>query len=275
MEGEVAEILKYYGAAGEVQRLQHGIARLEMARTQELLLRHLPSPPAVIYDIGGGAGAYSFWLAGMGYEVHLFDLSPVNVEAARAAAVAGSPTLAAIEVADGRSIPRPGGSADVTLVMGPLYHLTERAHRLDALREARRLLKPGGVLAASAITRYGSTLWGLSTYGASNWLLDDPAFRAMIEREMLDGQHFRPEGMPVFTRAFYHLPGELLQEAVDSGFPEGSVFAIEGPGWIVPQFEAIWEDEQRRAILLHIARTVEQEQALMAMSPHFMVLTKK
>jgi SAM-dependent methyltransferase len=225
----------------------------------------------VIYDIGGGVGAYSLWLAGLRHAVHLFDLSPVNVEMARAAASsAGLPILAAAEVADGRKIPRPDGSADAVLVMGPLYHLTEREDRLAALREARRLLKPGGLLAASAITRFGSTLWGLSTYGTSNWMLDTPAFREMIEREMTDGQHIRPEGMPLFTRAFFHLPGELAQEAADSGFTGVSVFAVEGPGWIVPGFDTIWADEQRREAILSIARAVEQEPSLMGMSPHFL-----
>lgn len=88
--------------------------------------------------------------------------------------------------------------------MGPLYHLTERDERLDALEEAFRLLKPGGTLLAAAISRFGSTLWGLSVYGQKNDILEEQPFMSMIERELADGQHIRPEEYPNFiARAFF------------------------------------------------------------------------
>ena len=57
-------------------------------------------------------------------------------------------------------------------MLGPLYHLTEAADRTRALREARRALRPGGLLAAAAITRFASTLDGV----AQGFLLE-PASR--------------------------------------------------------------------------------------------------
>jgi len=44
----------------------------------------------------------------------------------------------------------------VVLMLGPLYHLTEPADRHQALREAHRVLGPGGLLAAAAISRVAS-----------------------------------------------------------------------------------------------------------------------
>jgi SAM-dependent methyltransferase len=128
-------------------------------RTKEILLRYLPPAPAVIYDIGGATGIYSFWLAELGYEVHLQELSPANVDRARELLTqqADHP-LASVEVADARSIPRLRQSDDAVLVMGPLYHLSERADRVKALQEAWRVLIPGGLLASTAVTRYGSLL---------------------------------------------------------------------------------------------------------------------
>jgi hypothetical protein len=53
-------------------RFRHN--RLELLRTRELLQRQLPSPPAVVLDVGGGTGVRAAWLAGRGYRVHLVDL---------------------------------------------------------------------------------------------------------------------------------------------------------------------------------------------------------
>lgn len=277
MEPDAADILKYYGAGGEEQRLTRGIGQLELARTQEILAGQLPRVPAVVYDIGGGTGIYAFWLAGLGYEVHLFDLTPENISRARELAESRrEPQLAGIEVGDARQIDRPDGSADAVLLMGPLYHLTERAGRMAALRESWRLLKPGGILAAAAITRFGSMLWGLSTYGSSNWMFDEEAFRQMVARELEDGQHIRPADLPgLFTRAFFHLPGDLSGEVLEAGFCQVSLFAVEGPGWIVPQFEEIWADERRREVIIRALRVVGNELSLMGMSPHFLAVGRK
>src|SRR5713101_7466630 len=77
------EILAYYNQGAEAERLAHGAGRLELARTQELLRRYLPPAPAVVYDVGGGSGAYACWLARRGYAVHLLDAVPLHVAQAR------------------------------------------------------------------------------------------------------------------------------------------------------------------------------------------------
>jgi ubiquinone/menaquinone biosynthesis C-methylase UbiE len=56
---------------------------------------------------------------------------------------AGEPALDA-EVADARALPEPDAAYDGTLLLRPLYHLTEPADRLSALREAVRVIRPGG-----------------------------------------------------------------------------------------------------------------------------------
>jgi 2-polyprenyl-3-methyl-5-hydroxy-6-metoxy-1,4-benzoquinol methylase len=67
------DLLRYYTEADESSRVGSGWFQLEQARTQELILRHLPPPPASVLDVGGGAGAYALWLAERGYRVHLID----------------------------------------------------------------------------------------------------------------------------------------------------------------------------------------------------------
>src|SRR3954466_14932695 len=47
------------------------------------LLEHLPTPPAAVLDVGGGAGHQSFPLARAGFEVTLLDSSPAMLDKAR------------------------------------------------------------------------------------------------------------------------------------------------------------------------------------------------
>jgi ubiquinone/menaquinone biosynthesis C-methylase UbiE len=270
-------MLQYYASGAEAQRLQQGLGRVEFVRTQEILSRHLPEPPAEIYDVGGGTGAYAFWLARQGFQVHLLELSPENVKLAEKAS-AGQPgqPLAAIEVADALALPRPDESADAVLLLGPLYHLPQQEDRFTALGEAMRVLRPQGLLAAAAITRFGSALYGLSTYGQSNWLMDQPAFMAMVRRELADGQHIPPFQLPgLFTRAFFHHPQELKQEIAQAGFMEPHVLAVEGPSWIIPNLAELWVEEEKQARILEVVRALEDEPSLVGMSPHLLGIARK
>lgn len=77
------EVFAHYEAVDEASRLFTSWPQLEMARTQEIILRYLPSSPALVLDVGGGPGVYSRWLATLGYEVHLVDPVPKHIEQAK------------------------------------------------------------------------------------------------------------------------------------------------------------------------------------------------
>ena len=66
---------KHYDEQG---RLLRDSRKIELVRTQEIMKRYLPSLPARILDVGGGAGIYSAWLAKLGYNVHLVDIVPLH-----------------------------------------------------------------------------------------------------------------------------------------------------------------------------------------------------
>jgi len=188
-------ITAHYGLGFERDRLFRGGApRLELTRTLELLDRFLPSAPARLIDVGGGPGAYAAVWAHEGYDVRLYDVLELHVQQARLAADAQAEHSFTAQVADARSIPEPDGSADAVVLLGPLYHLTDRAQRASALLEARRILKPSGVVAAVGISRFAALLDGLW----QGWL-SDPLFRNIAERDLVDGQHRNPD--PVATRS--------------------------------------------------------------------------
>ena len=144
-------ILNFYASGYEEIRLTVEAGQLEAERTRELLKRFLSPPPCVVLDVGGGAGAYACWLAAAGYEVHLRDISPVLVDKAVAASLRQPEApLASAAVGDARSLSWENNSVDAVLLFGPLYHLTTQEDRLRAVSEAHRVLKPGGLFAASA-----------------------------------------------------------------------------------------------------------------------------
>jgi ubiquinone/menaquinone biosynthesis C-methylase UbiE len=266
------EILIYYERGKEHQRLLTGFNQLELARTQELLKRFLPPPPAVVLDVGGGSGHYACWLAKMGYEVHLIDPVPLHVEQARQASkLQPEHTLASATIGDARQLDRHAESADIVLLFGPLYHLIESEDRRHALREAQRVLRRGGVVMAVGISRFASTLDGLDS-----GFIDDPQFIEIIRRDLSNGQHRNPTNNPsYFTTAYFHHPFELQIEVEAAGFQHAKTLAIEGPGWAAKDFDQRWQDEERRAQLLDLIRTIEEEPSLLGMSGHIMVIAKK
>jgi ubiquinone/menaquinone biosynthesis C-methylase UbiE len=152
---------QHYEEGREHGRLASVHGQLEFVRSCDLLHRFLPAPPAVILDVGGGTGPYAFHLARAGYEVHLVDAVELHAEQARSHQSEQGVELTSIRVGDARALEFAEASADAVLLMGPLYHLTEREERLQALREAHRVLRTGGVVFAVGISRFASALDGL------------------------------------------------------------------------------------------------------------------
>jgi ubiquinone/menaquinone biosynthesis C-methylase UbiE len=266
------EVLGYYALGLEQERLEAGYFPLERARTQELILRHLPPAPGVVLDVGGGAGAYSFWLADAGYEVHLVDPVPLHVEQAEATSRGRtSGRLASARKGDARALAFADASADAVLLLGPLYHLTGREDRLRALGESLRVLRPGGWLFAAAISRFASLVDGLR-----GPLFDDDAFAGIVERDLRDGQHRNDTAeVRYFTSAFFHHPVELAQEVAEAGFALDDVFALEGPGAEMPDFARRWADPAARERLLAFLRRVETEPSLLGLSPHLLAVARR
>ena len=267
----VRDVITYYEEFAEETRLRSGASRLELERTREILGRLLPVAPARIVDVGGAAGVYSSWLAEQGYEVHLVDLSERLVAEARKLNATLAKPIASLSVADARQLPQPDGFADVVLVMGPLYHLTEAADRAAALSEARRVLKSPGLVAVAAISRYASALHGLAA-----GLSLDRAFTRIRDRDLRDGQHRNDSGnIDYFTTAYFHRPEDLRQEMLAAGFDAVDVLGVEGAGWMVSNFDERWADPVMREDLLATARAFESEPSMLGVSAHLLGIGRK
>lgn len=263
-------IAEYYQRTAEEHRLEQGPSLLEAIRTRELIERLARRPPATVLDVGGAAGAYALWLADAGYTVHLLDPAPRLVTEAQRRSAASARPLASCRLGDARTLDFPDDSADVVLLLGPLYHLTDAGERARALREARRVLKPGGQLFAAAISRWASALDGLARD-----LFQDPRFAAIVERDLREGQHRNPtERVDYFTTAYFHRPDELGAEVASAGLSLEGLYGVEGPGWLLSDVTARLADPRRRADLLHVARLLESEPSVLGVSAHLLMVAR-
>lgn len=257
-----------YNAGIEMGRLHRGLGLIEFARTKEILLEELPPPPAVVYDIGGAYGEYAFWLAELGYEVHLFDLAEEHIRKAKAKDNAG--ILADASVADARCILRKDASADAILLFGPLYHLIQEDDRARCLAECKRLLKPGGKLFTANITCFSTALKYTECYDRRPMLDNDAVYR-MIESTVQTGLHNGNE----IGLVYFHRPEELRCEIADAGFADVDLRGVIGPAWIIRNIDDVWPDAIKREAILRIVRLLEKEESLMGFSTHFLSISKK
>lgn len=260
----------YEKQAKEETRTHTGRSVIEFERQKDILQRFLPRPPARLLDIGGGPGAYSLWLSSQGYEVHLLDAMEGHVRQAVRGAQKRKLLLDA-RTGDARSLPYPDGYADVVLLMGPLYHLTGSGDRATALLEARRVLRPKGILFTVGISRFTSMLDG-------SWqgFIEDPGFRKIIGRDLRSGQHRNPKRKEAyFTTAYFHHPEELREEIHQAGFRGIRLFASEGFLWWMPDVLEYWKNPAHRSFLLKLLRAVEEEPSLMGLGPHILAMGRK
>jgi hypothetical protein len=128
--------------------------------------------------------------------------------------------------------------------------------------------RPGGVVVGVGISRHASLLDGLVRR-----LIDDPRFRAILDRDLADGQHRNPtDRLDYFTTTFFHRAEDLVAEAADAGLDGATVLAIEGPGWLLGDIAARVEDSAHWTLLMEMLRRIEAEPALLAVSAHLMMI---
>jgi SAM-dependent methyltransferase len=258
------EITRYYTKGGEESRLTEAPS-LERIRTQILLNRYLPAPPARIVDVGGASGVYAKGLAGLGYDVLLIDPVPLHID------LASKLDGVQARLGDARDLGEPDASADAVLLLGPLYHLLDREDRIQAFREARRVLRPGGVVLAAAISRYATSFDGFF-----RGFVDRPGFASIMAEGQRTGRHHNPQDQSqLFTTAYFHDGAELGDEVVEAGLNLDAVLPVEGMLPWAPGITERLQDPEQLELILTWLESIESDPALLNAGSHLMAVARK
>ncbi|GAB3838531.1 class I SAM-dependent methyltransferase [Kribbella italica] len=224
----MSQLEEYYTYRyNEAQRFDANLkGQLERQRMREFLARYLPSPPAAIADIGGGPGAHATWLQDEGYDVRLLDPLERHVAEARAAgvnAVRG----------ESRHLPWDDNSFDTVLMGGPMYHLRTEFSRVAALREAARVLRPGGFIFVTAINRAANLVGS----ALANTFQDR---RAIVRQILAEG--YSPDNDRLVMTTYHSVP--QLRSELSKVATNIDIHGLTGPGgWLAVLIDAHFADQ--------------------------------
>src|SRR3989442_11937476 len=134
----------------------------------------------------------------MGHVVQLVDPMPLHLTQARQQMKQTGISVASISLGDARALEFPNEYADIVLMMGPLYHLTEKGQRQTALMGGLRVLKQDGRIFVAGMSNFPCPL-----DRSRGGYLRDHDFMRIIQRDVKECQHRNPGKHPQhFTTAY-------------------------------------------------------------------------
>lgn len=145
---ELQKVLEdFYSGYDEDGRLLSRHGSVEYLTTMRYIEKYL-RPGMKILEVGAGTGRYSHALARMGYEVEAVELVQHNIDIFNANTQPGEQIT--VRQGNGKDLSCFGDETfDITLVLGPMYHLFTQEDQKMALSEAVRVTRPGGVIYAA------------------------------------------------------------------------------------------------------------------------------
>ena len=149
-------LIDFYNTYDEENRLVLRHGSVEFFTTMRYIEKYV-KPGDRVLEIGAGTGRYSHALARQGYAVDAVELVEHNMEIFRQ----NTQPLENITLTQGNALDLsafPDNTYAITLLLGPLYHLYSAEDKQQALREAIRVTKKGGVIFAAYVISDGCLL---------------------------------------------------------------------------------------------------------------------
>ncbi len=209
----LSNIEKHYNKHPEDLRLQrrHGIVEFE---TTLYHLHRFLQPGQCLLDIGAGTGRYTSALMSEGYRVKAVELVRRNIEVF----LKREPAADVVQ-GDARHMPfLPDDSADITLLLGPLYHLVGDEEKLKALGEVKRVTKPGGLIFVAYL---------MNEYSILSYCFDEDRIGGLMERGAVDAFfHIQASSDELYDYVRLEDIDRLDREA---GLERVTIFSPDGP----------------------------------------------
>lgn len=238
--------------------------KIEFDITKRYMDEYIVGENLKIFDIGGGPGRYSIYLAEKGHRVSLLDLSKRNIEVAKEKSAEIGISLEAYIHGNALELNKYCEEYDVVLLMGPLYHLIKESDRKTAIEGALSLLKPNGIIIASFISKYAPIqdyLKGLHPIESVDELL------VFLENGS-------SQGGKGFTTAYFTDHKEAKDLMNSFGLTELAFAGVENIlGSKEKEVNMLEEDEYRK--WLEIGYQLGQDENLMGTSEHFLYIGRK
>ena len=180
-------LIEFYNNYNEEERLLSKYGKIEFLTTLHYIEKYIKSNDKII-EIGAGTGRYSHFLARGGYRVDAVELVEHNIEIFKKNTLVEEK----VSVVQGNALDLSfieDNKYDITLVLGPLYHLYSEEDKKQALREAIRVTKKGGKIFVAYVISDGC----LIDEGFSRGNID---VRDYIKRGLIDGETFVAKSKP-------------------------------------------------------------------------------
>lgn len=177
----LSNIEKHYNKHPEDKRLLRRHGMVEFETTLHHLHRFL-QPGQKILDIGAGTGRYTSALMAEGYQVKAVELVRRNIEVF----LKREPSADVVQ-GDARNMPfLTTDTADITLLLGPLYHLIGEEEKLKALNEAKRVTRPGGIIFVAYL---------MNEYSILSYCFDEERINDLLAKGVVD-KEFHIQSQP-------------------------------------------------------------------------------
>ena len=252
----------FYSSHDEDARLtDFRLGQVEYLTTRKYL-DALLFPACKIAEIGAGTGRYSVTLAQEGYDVTAVELLKINLDVMKGK-LNGNEN---IQIYQGNALKLGmlnDNVFDVTLVLGPLYHLYTEKQQLKALQEAVRITKPGGHLLVSYCMNEATVI---------QYIFGKDMYAPLIIRDMItEDWHCLSEPEDIFqlmrTEDIEKLNAQLPVERVKLVATDGA------SGYIKNQLQ--WFDDTKFRLWLNYHFMTCERQDLIGASNHTLDILRK
>lgn len=262
----MTELEEYYNKFNEEKRLNSRHGQVEFITSMQYIHKYLdrltgerPHCRMKVLDIGAGTGRYSIPLAEEGYEVTAVELVKHNLgrlkqKCDKVRAIQGNAlNLKKLE----------NDTFDLTLLFGPMYHLHGEEEKLQALLEAKRVTKPGGIILVAYI---------MNEYSVLTYAFKEHHIKEALETGMLDENfHCTPKANPLYSFVRLEDMEELNQRA---GLSRVQVISADGPANHMRTVLNGLDEEEFQAFIRYHLTTCER-QDLMGAAGHTVDILQK
>ncbi|MTH53523.1 methyltransferase domain-containing protein [Bacillus mangrovi] len=266
----MSKVISYYNQFDEWGRLER--EPVEFLINWHYIQNYLPENGTVL-DNGAGPGKYSMELARAGFRVTLADLTPKFADLAKEKAQEFGLTSQFDDflAADARNLSMlKDNQFDVSLMLGPLYHLQEEQDRIQAVRELRRVTKKGGVVFAAFMPRARHMLTALQH--PENW---QPLDKVNSIEQFSETGCFHHANDGRFTNAYYFNIEEITPFMESQGFESLQLIGSNPGAILTGDSWSYWRGRGEEEQVIQMLIDQAADPYLLGISPHLLYIGRK